>query len=197
MAIKGGNPLFIVDYEEKDYGFVGIVELPAQEERMEMEVTRDHPLYDAWARFGWETKTRNTIGAVTDATKRTPEGAAERAKAIFQAYDEGKWNVGRGEGEGTPGGGIVARAVAELLTSNGKPTSAAQVAEHVKSQFATVLDKKAKANAIREAWDVLEVRDDVAPVVKRLREEAAATRLARLAEKASKVGADIAAGLGL
>ena len=197
MAIRGGNPLFIVDYEEKDYGFVGIVELPVQGERLEQEITREHPLYDAWARFGWETKTRNTIGAVTDPTKRTAEGAGERARAIFEAYEEGKWNVGRGEGEGTPGGGIVARAVAELLTSNGKPTSAAQVAEHVKGQFAAVLDKKAKATAIREAWDVLEGRDDVAPIVKRLREEAAAARLSRLAEKAKSAGEGLFSSLGL
>ena len=203
MAIKGGNPLFTVEPTKTDDGFLGVVTLQSGK-TIEQDFGREHPLYDAFAMFGWETKTRNTIGAITDPAKRTPEGAEERAEAITSAYDEGKWNVGRGEGDGVPGGGIVARALSEVITANaasngGTPKTAAQVAEHIKAQFASIEDKKTKAAAIRGAWEVLEARPDVAPVVARLRAEAAAARVARLAEKAAKApgAANLAGSLGL
>ena len=197
MAIKGGNPLFTVETEATDTGFMGKVFLPHLGETLEQEITPDHPLFRDFAMFGYETKVRNTIGAVTDMTKRTPEGAAERANGILDAIENGQWNTKRGEGEAAPSGGVVAQAVAQVLTAAGKPRTAAEVAAHIKAQFASIEDKKAKAAAIRGAWDTLEAREDIAPVVAKLRAEANAARLARIAAKAGEAGKGIASSLGL
>lgn len=176
MAIKGGNPLFKVDVTPADDGFVLKVILPHNNEEIEQEITQDHPLYREFAMFGAETKTRNTIGAITDAAKRTPEGAYERAMAITQAFDEGKWNIGREAGDGAPSGGLVAQAVAKVL---GK--SVADVVAHIKGTVANIADDKARAKAMREAWDILEADADFEPTVAELREASRKARLAKVA----------------
>lgn len=177
MAIKGGNPLFKVETKTNgsELGFIGTVILPTTGETITQEFDESHPLYRDFAMFGYETKTRNTIGAITDPEKRTPEGAQERALAITAAYDEGEWNIGRGDGEGAPSGGYAARAVAEVL---GKEVSA--VVEHIQGQYAEIReDKKKFASAMRAAWESLALDPRFAPVVARLKEEAAAKKAAK------------------
>jgi hypothetical protein len=192
MAIAGGNPLFKVDVklvEGNPAAFVGVVELPQSGEVIEQEFDADHPLYAAFARFGWETKTRNTIGAVK-ASERTPESAKARAEAITSAYEEGKWNVGRGEGEAEPGGGIVARAIAQVL---GKDV--ATVVNHFKAQVAHIEDEKKRAAALRDAWDTMEADPDFAPTVKSLRDAAREARLAKKAAQAGETAKSLKSGL--
>lgn len=187
MAIKGGNPLFKVEVNPTDAGFI-VRCSTALGNIYERDVGPDDPLLMDYAMFGAETKFRNTIGAITDATKRTPEGADERALAIFTAHDDGKWNVGREAGEGAPSGGIVAQAVAKVI---GK--TVAEVVAHVKGQVAHLEDEKVRAKALREAWDVLEADPEIGPTVNEIRES---NRKARLAKVAANGGAKaILAGL--
>lgn len=190
MAIKNGNPLCKLTTSVKTgHGFQGVVLLPQSDEKLEQDIGRDHPLYDDFAAFGWMTKTRNTIGA-TPADKRTAEDASARAKAICDAYDEGEWSI-RGEGgEAAPSGGIVARAVAEV-----RQKTVAEVVAHIHGQFASIEDEKARAKAIREAWDILEANPAFTATVKRLREEATAARLAKVHATKGENAKSLLAGL--
>jgi hypothetical protein len=190
MAIAGGNPLFKVDVTARQNGaFMISVDLPTTQERLETEVDADHPLFKDFAMFGAETKVRNTIGAVK-ASERTPELAKQRAQAMLDAIEEGKWNIGRGEGEATPSGGIVAQAIAQVL---GKDVGA--VVAHFKAQVAHIEDDKARAKALREAWDTMEADPDFAPTVKAIRDEREAARQAKLREKSGDTAASLKAGL--
>jgi hypothetical protein len=187
MAIKGGNPLFTLDATANGKGFIGKIVLPATGETIEQEIGRDHPLYDDFAMFGWETKTRNTIGAVA-ADKRTAETARDRAMAITDAYDNGDWKLKGEAGEAAPTGGYVAQAIAAVL---GKPVQ--DVVAYVKGLVADIQDEKKRAAALRAAWDDLEVEDPrITAKVKELKDEAYA---ARLAKKAAAPKRSLLAGL--
>jgi len=178
MAIKGGNSLFKVEVTGDKSAIIAKVTFQDGE-----AIEREYPLglngeadplaLDC-AMFGLETKVRNTIGAVK-AELRTLEGAKERAKDLFAAHDEAEWNVGRSaDGEAAPTGGIVARAVAEVLGRD-----LATVVAHVRSQFASIEDDKERAKATRAGWAALEVDPKFAPTVERLRAEAKALRAAK------------------
>ncbi len=189
MAIKGGNPLFKVETLNGAGDVICSVRTTYQDGTiMVRDISRDDPLLVDYVMFGAETKFRNTIGAVSEAN-RTPEGAKERGGELYAAHDAGEWNIGREAGDGAPSGGLVARAVAEVL---GKDVGT--VVAHIRGQFSSIEDEKKRVAAVRKAWSGLEGDEQFKPTVERLRAEDKARRDAKVKVDA-KANAHLLAGL--